>query len=104
MTIDHSLEASDTYETAGFRGQLASFQTPRFAAEHRVDAARAALQRAAIAMTSAKDSYASIVRVGPLAPTSRDNELELTAFAPTTRYERSRAPQHFLTAPRIAWR
>ena len=104
MTIDHSLEASDTYDTAGYRGQLAALQTPRFEAEHRVDAARAALQRTAVAMTQAKDSYASIVRTGPLAPTSRDGELELAAFAPTTPYESSRAPKHYLTAPRIAWR
>ncbi|HEX4450551.1 MAG TPA: hypothetical protein VH143_06765 [Kofleriaceae bacterium] len=104
MTIDHSLEASDTYETAGYRGQLAAVQTPRFESEHRVDAARMALQRTSIAMVQAKDSYASIVRTGPLAPTSQDAALELTAFTPTTRYEKSKAPQHYLTAPRIAWR
>jgi hypothetical protein len=104
MTIDHTLDASDTYDTAGYRGQLAALQTPRFEAEHRVDAARAALQRTSVAMMQAKDSYASIVRSGPLAPTSRDRELELAAFAPTTRYESSRAPKHYLTAPRIAWR
>jgi hypothetical protein len=104
MTIDHSLDASDTYETAGYRGQLAAVQTPRFEAEHRVDTARAALQQSSVAMTQAKDSYAAIVRTGPLAPTSQDAAFELAAFTPTTRYERSRAPQHYLTAPRIAWR
>jgi hypothetical protein len=104
MTIDRTLDASDTYDTAGYRGQLAAMQTPRFEAEHRVDAARAALQRTSVAMMQAKGTYASIVRVGPLAPTSRDSELELASFAPQTRYEQSRAPHHFLTAPRIAWR
>ncbi|HEY1546982.1 MAG TPA: hypothetical protein VGG28_04155 [Kofleriaceae bacterium] len=104
MTIDHTLEASDTYDTAGYRGQLAALQTPRFEAEHRVDAARTALQRTSVEMMQAKGTYASIVRTGPLAPTSRDSELELASFAPQTRYEQRRAPQHFLTAPRIAWR
>jgi len=106
--IDRSLEASDTYETAGYRGQLARFQTPRFAAENRVDAARVALLRAAGQMTAAKETYASLVRTGPLAPTSSDGSLQLAAFAPTTRYERSRHhEEHFLTAPtkpRIAGR
>src|SRR5580704_8611085 len=106
--IDRSLEASDTYDTAGYRGQLAQFQTPRFAAEDRVDVARVALQRAAGQMTAAKETYASLVRTGPLAPTSSDGSLQLAAFTPTTRYERSRHhEEHFLTAPtkpRIAGR
>ena len=105
--IDRSLDESETYDTAGYRGQLAAFQEPRFAAEHRVDAARVDLQRTAAKMTAAKETYASIVRSGPLAPTSGDDSMKLTAFAPTTRYEAARQPKHFLTepsSPRIAGR
>jgi hypothetical protein len=104
-TIDRSLVESETYDTAAYRGQLASFQKPRFAAEHRVDAARVELQRAAGKMTQAKETYASIVRSGPLAPTSGDDSLKLTTFTPTTRYAAARQPKHYLndpSAPRIA--
>ena len=106
-TIDHALPVGDTYDTAAYRGQLAAFQEPRFAAEHRVDAARIELQRASGKMTEAKETYASIVRTGPLAPTSSDDTLKLTAFSPTTRYAQARQPKHYLTeptSPRIAGR
>ncbi|HEY1817144.1 MAG TPA: hypothetical protein VGG74_32580 [Kofleriaceae bacterium] len=99
-TINRMLDESDVYETAGYRGQLAQFQTTRFEAEHRVDAARTALQRAAGQMTAAKETYATLVRTGPMAPTSQDDRLQLEAFAPTTRYERSRHHDaQYLTAP-----
>jgi hypothetical protein len=107
MAIDRSLDVGDTYDTAGYRGQLAAFQDPRFAAEHRVDTARVELQRAAGKMTEAKETYASIVRGGPLAPTSADSSYRLAAFAPTTRYAASRQPKQYLTEPaarRIAGR
>jgi hypothetical protein len=106
--IDKSLYVGETYETAGYRGQVAALQGPRFAAQARTDAAHARLLRAVGELTAAKDAYAAIVRTGPLAPTSSDTSLELAAFGPTTRYQRSRHhEEHYLTAPlppRIAGR
>jgi hypothetical protein len=108
--VDHNLLGDDTYDTAGYRGQLARAQTPRFAAEARTAAAQAALHRATAGLAAAKETYAALVRTGPLAPTSSDSALRLTAWTSTEHDDRWRrwhgraAPMRYLQAPRIAVR
>ena len=105
--VDHNLLGDDTYDTAGFRGQLARAQEPRYAAAARADVARAALQHATAGLAAAKETYAALVRRGPTAPTSSDTALRLTDWTPVARgwrWHQSATTTPYLNRPRLAIR
>jgi hypothetical protein len=84
--VDRHLLGDDTYDTAPFRGQLASVQTRWYAAELRGSDARAALQRASTQLATAKDRYAQLVRSGPNAPSSSE---QVASWSPSQERDRN---------------
>jgi hypothetical protein len=84
--VDRHLLGDDTYDTAPFRGQLASVQTRWYAAETKAADVRAALQRASTELATAKDRYAGIVRGGPTAPASSE---QIASWSPSRERERN---------------
>ena len=81
-TIDRHLPQGDTYETAPFRGQLATAQDSWFAATNRVDSARTAVTTAIAELTSAKEEYAMLARTPPTTVAARSGvELHLASFS-----------------------
>jgi len=80
--IDRHLLQGDTYETAPFRGQLATAQDPWFAASKRVDSTRAAVTNAIAELASAKEEYAMLARNPPATVATRPGaELQLASFS-----------------------
>jgi hypothetical protein len=78
--VDRHRLGFDTYDSADFRGQLASAQERWYVAETRATAAREALASATAKLAAAKDAYASLVRSGPNAPTSEDRSMQLASW------------------------
>src|SRR3954471_4683396 len=62
--IDHNLLGTDTYESAPLRGQFSVAQRRWYKAADAARQARSALERAASALTTAKESYAQLMRNG----------------------------------------
>ena len=80
--IDRHLLQGDTYETAPFRGELATAQAPWYAATNRVASTRAALTNAIAELASAKEEYAMLARNPPATVATRPGaELELASFS-----------------------
>jgi hypothetical protein len=81
--IDRHLLQGDTYETAPFRGELATAQAPWYAATNRVASTRAALTNAIAELASAKEEYAMLARNPPATTvaTRPGAELELASFS-----------------------
>ncbi len=110
--IDHHLLGSDTYDSAEYRGQLAKAQARWFALEPQVEAARTGRVRTTGELAGAKETYASLVRTGPLAPTSDDVALRLPDVnthsihreGERQRLGEPKADAHYLTRPRVAIR
>ncbi len=110
--IDHHLLGSDTYDTAGYRGQLAKAQAKWFALEPQVEAAATARGRTTGELAGAKEAYASLVRRGPLAPTSEDVALRLPDVNTHSIHREGyrqrlgdpKSDTHYLTLPRVAIR
>jgi hypothetical protein len=95
--IDRHLLQGDTYETAPFRGQLATAQDPWFAATKQVDSARAAVTNAIAELASAKEEYAMLARNPPATVATRPGaELQLASFSAI--YPIDRGHGHFRTS------
>jgi hypothetical protein len=93
--IDRHLLQGDTYETAPFRGQLATAQDSWFAATNRVTSTRAAVTNAIAELTSAKEEYAMLARNPPATVATRPGaELELASFS----IDRDHGHGHFRTS------
>jgi hypothetical protein len=84
--VNRHLLGDDTYDTAPFRGQLASVQTRWYSAELRSTDARVELQRASTELASAKDRYAQLVRTGPNAPSSSE---QVATWSPSAERDRN---------------
>jgi hypothetical protein len=84
--VNRHLLGDDTYDSAPFRGQLASVQTRWYSAELRGADTRAALQRASTQLASAKDRYAQLVRTGPYAPSSSE---QVASWSPSAERDRN---------------
>lgn len=110
--IDHHLLGTDTYDGAEYRGQLAKAQARWFAIEPQVEAALAVRGRTSGELAGAKETYASLVRSGPLAPTSEDVALRLPDVnmhsihreGERQRLGEPKTEEHYLTRPRVAIR
>jgi len=70
--IDRYMLGGDQYDTATYRGQLASAQEVWFAAVKKANDARTALMRAGADLTSKKEAYAQLMRTGPASLPSVD--------------------------------
>ncbi len=71
--IDRYMLGGDQYDTATYRGQLASAQEAWYAASRRAADARSALMRAGAELMSKKEAYAQLMRTGPAAPAGTDS-------------------------------
>jgi hypothetical protein len=101
--VDRHRLGFDRYDAAEYRGQLAHTQESWYVAETRATAAREVLVNATAKLAAAKDAYASLVRTGPLAPTSDDSSMQLASWKDqplrerTTWRQRTTAPaDHYL--------
>lgn len=64
--IDRNLLGTDTYDSAPLRGQFSRAQKQWYAADSRARTARSALDQATATLNTAKESYAQLMRGGPL--------------------------------------
>lgn len=105
--IDHNLLGTDTYDAAPLRGQMSEAQKRWYAASTRAHHARGDYEHAVAALSTAKESYAQLMRGGPghdpmEAPPSTEADLpkphfELTGWAVTRRdITRRRGLRHYL--------
>jgi hypothetical protein len=81
--IDRHLDASETYETAPFRAELARVQQPYYSALQGEAAANAKLVDASAKIASAKEEYAALARTTPTlpgSPTLDSSRLQLARF------------------------
>ncbi len=79
--IDRHLLGSDTYDTAGYRGQLARVQARWFDAHRATEAARDALATTSAQLSSLKEEYAQIARRPPTITAGGPRSLQLAGFS-----------------------